>query len=284
MNAILELTQDEEGFALALLRLNQDDRIPKFLEALDGSLVFTIPTAHIPNVVNALVDSTDLFPAGEKSELTFDIPMRIHRILRQLLRRFADNKQRFAIFRDAITKSMNSIYIIVHELDVQSHEHNENEDTYVPGPERDFSTLQLDTLKKMAVEKIKTWAELGRLVEHPKLIQILYAWRNWGDEESCKKYVKSIVATDRGCLYFLGSALKEPVMEAMNKEETNPAWRGYLKNIADFISPEELLPHTVALFADDYFVKLREDEQLTLMIFLSLVKPDTVKVFPNTVS
>lgn len=282
MNAILALTHDEEGFALALLRLNQDDRILKFLDVLDSNAVNKIPTSDIPNVVNAVIDSADLFPQGENTPLSFNTPMRIHRIIHQLLRRFDNNKKRFEIFREAMKKANKSLYIIIHELTEQAKEHIENEDTTIPSEERDFTSEQLHSLQKCAVEKIILWADNGRLVEHPKLISILYAWKMWGDEEQCKRYVEHIVQNDRGLISFLSAALKEPVTEAITKEEKNPEWKRYLRNIADFIPLNALAPRVVELFEDNYFEKLRETEQLSLLIFLDFVKPNTRKVIPKT--
>lgn len=281
MKAILALTRDEEGFALALLRLNQDDRILRFLDALDNFGVKRIPTQDIPKVMNALVDSADLFPQGESTALCFNMPMRLHRIFHQLLRRFDNNEERFQIFRDAINKSNKSIHIIVHELTEQGKEHQENEGAYVPLEERDFNTEQLITLQKLAVDRIKYWADIGRLVEHPRLLPILYAWLAWGDEEECKRYVQHITQDDKGLVAFLYAALQIPVNEAIKKEEMNPAWRQSLVNIETFISPEALVTHAKELFQDNYFVKLRENQQLSLLIFLDLVRPNTVKVFPK---
>ena len=66
------------------------------------------------------------------------------------------------------------------------------------------------------------------------------------------------------------------------KEEKNPEWKLYLKNIEDLVPLDIITPRAQELFEDNYFEKLRETEQLALMIFLDLVKPGTVKVIPNT--
>ena len=190
---------------------------------------------------------------------------------------------RFQIFREAIIKSTKSLYIIIHEIVEQGKEHAENSDTFIPVIERDFNGDELLALQQLAVEKIKYWADIGRLVEHPRLLPILLAWRSWGDEKQCHRYVEHIVQSDRGLIAFLYAALQIPVNEAIKKEEINPLWKQYLVNIESFISPEQLVPHARELFQNDYFVKLKETEQLTLLIFLDLVRPNTVKVFPKAI-
>lgn len=281
MHAILDSAHDEKGFAMALLRLNQDDRVLKFLDVMDSHGVFNVKQNNIENVITALMDSGDLFPVGVSSQLRFNTAMRIHRILHQLLRRY-NNAERFNVFKKAIEKIVNSIYTTVHELNEQDRQHNEQEDTFVPEEQRDFTYEQLQILKKIAVEKILAWADSDRLIEHPQVIPILYAWKAWGNEEQCKHYVASAIKKDRGLISFLCTALKVPIEEALKKEEKNPEWRAYLPNIENFIPLDLITPRAQELFEDNYFEKLRETEQLALMIFLDLVKPGTVKVIPKT--
>lgn len=282
MEAILAHATNEQSFSQTLTRLIHDEKIIKFLDLLDGVEITHIPTQHISHVVNALMDNADLFPEGETSLLNFDTPMRVHRILHQLLMRFDTTQERFAILHEAIHKATKSLFIIVHELITQNKEHSEIEEAYLPLDHRTLLSNQLDELKKLAVQKIQSWAKNGRLIEHPKLIAILDAWKMWGREEDCQRFVLEAVGTDRGIVAFLGVALKEPVNEAMKKLEKNPTWEKYLKNIEDFIPVKKLEPRAKTLFEDLYFEKLREQEQLAILIFLDLIKADTLKTIPKT--
>ena len=282
MNAILSIVHDEDGFALALLRLNHDGKISKFLDLLDGPTTTKISSNNIPNVVQAILDSGDTFPDGEDNLLSFNTPMRIHRILHQLLRRFESNNQRFQILREAIIKASNSIFITIHELTVQGQQHNENEDTYLPIEERDFTSQQLDSLQKLAVEKIFSWVKSQRLDEHPKLIPILYAWKAWGSPDDCTAYVTKLIKEDRGLLDFLCGALKDPIDQADTNFTVNPEWEAYLENVVAFVPIKIVEARAKFIFEDDNFEKLREREQLAVLIFLALIKADTIKVIPKT--
>lgn len=285
MDAILSLAHDETGFALALLRLNQDERIIKFLDLLDSRNVHRIATDDIQNVISALIDSGDLFPQGESSLLSFDTPMRIHRIIHQLLRRYEKSEDRFKIVHEAIKKSVNSIYIFIHEIKEQEREHIESEDTNIPVEQRDFSPLELSELKHDAVNKIIYWAKLNRLPEHPKILAILFAWAEWGNEDECKQYVEQMTRDDKGLLAFLMAVFKEPINEAISKgkSEANPLWAKNISDVEAFIEPKLLVPHAKAMFEDVSFEKLRDTEQLALLIFLNIAAPNVVKVFPTTV-
>jgi predicted KAP-like P-loop ATPase len=282
MVALLAATNKESDFAEALLRLNQDERITKFLGMLDGVAAASISVQNIGHVVCALLDSGDLFPEGENSLVSFDTSTRIHRICHQLLRRLNTSEQRFGIYFDAIKNSKNSVYIIVHELKKLGEEHTESSDTFIPIEHRDVNPEQLDTLQKLAVSKIAQLAAVNRLTEHPKLLPLLFAWKNWGDEENCRQYVAEMTKSDRGLVAFLCATLKEPIDEAISKQEKNPAWLDSLKNIEEFITPSIIEPHAKELFEDLYFEKLREREQLAILIFLDLINSETSKIIPKT--
>lgn len=281
-DAIIALASNGTAFDQVLTRLNQDDRIIKFLDLLDGVNPKKIPMTHIPSIINALMDNADLFPEGENTPLSFNTPMRVHRIFHQLLRRYDQSETRFQIFTDAIANATKSLYTILHELRVQSEEHTENTDTFVPLEHRDFTPAQLIDLKNLAVKKIKAWRDIQRLAEHPKLIPILYAWKEWEGEDECKQFVADLTREDKGLLLFLGAALRTPIDHAIAKLKVEADWNKYLVNIDSFILVTTIEPHAKAIFEDGYFEKLREREQLALLIFLDLVKAKTKKVIPKT--
>lgn len=282
LEAILAMVNDKEGFAFALLRLNKDDKILKFLSWLDSKGVVKIPTQYLPNVIYALLDGADAFPVGEDNAVSFDTLNRIHRIIHQLTVRFSNREHSFEAFRDAIKQSVNSIYSLVHELILQGEEHIETSDTFIPVEHRDLTPIQLQTLQKLVVAKIVSWAETNRLVDHVKLIPILTAWKTWGEEADCKRYVTQITQDDKGLLAFLCAALKEPVDQAITKQEKNSHWSDYLVNIEYFISTKSIEPHAILMFESDEFEKLREREQLAILIFLDLINAKTTKIIPKT--
>lgn len=279
---ILALTSDTDMFDQALTRLNQDERITKFLDLLDSKVIHSIPRKNIQSIINALLDNGDLFPQGESGALSLDTPMRIHRIIHGLLHRFQMPEERFMILQNTIAKSSKSLYIMVHELREQGREHVEESDTFLPREFRDLTPEQLDSLRKLLVSRIEGWAKNGSLVDHPHLLSILFAWRDWGNEEDARRYVDEITKTDRGLLSFLTSTLDKAISQAMNEYQKNPVWEKYLEDINAFIPANMLEIHAKTLFEDEYFEKLREREQLALMIFLDLIKSPTKKNIRKT--
>ena len=68
----------------------------------------------------------------------------------------------------------------------------------------------------------------------------------------------------------------------MTKLAKNPEWENSLKIIEDFTFVGILEPHAKMIFEDHSFEKLREREQLAILIFLDLIHAETVKVIPKT--
>jgi predicted KAP-like P-loop ATPase len=282
-DALLKLSDDVVAFDQALTRLNQDDRILKFLDQLDSKVIQSIPLVNIQAIVTALLDNGDLFPPGVYGLLSLDTPMRIHRIIHELLRRFARTEERFMILQNAIAQINKSIYITIHELIEQGREHLEESDIFLPLSFRHLTPEQLESLRKLAVSRIMVWAKNGSLVDHPRLLPILCAWRDWGHAEECKHFVLEMTQTDSGLLAFLIATLDKAIAQVMTECIKDPVWEDYLQNINSLVPASDLEAHAVALFEDPYFEKLREREQLALMIFLDLVKAKTTKVIPQTV-
>jgi predicted KAP-like P-loop ATPase len=279
---ILSLARDPKAFDQALTRLNQDGRINKFLDMLDSDAIKHIPQKDAQSIVSALLENGDLFPQGTRSPLSLDTPKRIHRIIHGLLDKFKTSEEKFIILQNAIANASKSIYIIVHELKEQMREHTEDSDTYVPLELRTLSPDHLKALQKLAVTRIEQWAKTGRLGDHPRLLALLYAWCEWGNMAECKHFVEALTNTDRGLIAFLNVTLDEAITQAMRDHERSPAWGKYLDDISVFIAVKMLESHAKTLFEDEYFEKLREREQLALMIFLDLIKAQTVKVIPKT--
>ncbi|MDR3478814.1 MAG: P-loop NTPase fold protein [Gammaproteobacteria bacterium] len=282
LETILMQANSANSFDQTLSRLNQDDRIVKFLDLMDSAVTEKIPQKNIQHVINALIDCADLFPEGKTTLLSFDSDMRVHRICHQLLRTFSKTEERFAILQEAITKATKSLHIIVRELMIQGQEHIESEDTFLPASHRDLSGEQLMALRNLAVEKIQYWAHNGRLAEHPKLLPILYAWKAWGSEDECREYIMKMIQDEKGLLAFLGATLQLPVEQVMTKLAKNPDWIESLNNITYFIPTDDVLPAAKAIFEGDGFEQLREKEQVAVLMFLDLTNAKTTKLIPKT--
>lgn len=279
---LLKLANNKESFDHALSRLNQDDRILKFLNLLDSNVLETIPVEHFQAIVSGLLDNGDLFPNGIEGPFSLNTPMRIHRIIHQLLRRLPSFEERYLILQNAIAKASKSLYVLINELQEQKREHMEENDTYMPLEFRDLTSDQLDLLCKIAVSRIEYWSQNGSLDSHPRLMPILMAWLQWSEDDKCRQYVAKLTDSDKGLVTFLTVVFDKAIDQAMTEYVKTPIWETYLQDLELFIPAKKLQAHATQLFEDDYFEKLREREQLALMIFLDLMKVDTQKTIRKT--
>ncbi len=279
---LLSLASDQPAFEQALTRLNQDERILKFLDQLDSKVIHTIPVEHFQAIISGLLENGDLFPHGVIGLLSLDTPMRIHRIIHALLKRINSAEGRYILLQNAIDSASKSIYTLIHEVHEQSREHNEESDTFVPEEYRDFTPDQIQSLKLLTVDKIKFWAAHGSLADHPRLLPILNAWLDWGNERECQQYVKQLTDTDKGLVTFLVQILSEAVAQAMVQYRKDVSWHAYINDIDAFLPATSLESHAKALFEDEYFEKLRETEQLAIMIFLDLINSHANKTIRKT--
>lgn len=280
---LLKLSSDKEAFDRTLTRLNQDERIISFLDLLDSHALKTVPRKNIPAIVYALIDNGDLFPQNSKSDLlSLSTPKRIYRIIHELLKRYGNADERFDLMQGAIANATKSIDISVKFLREAASEHSEESDNFMPAEYRDFSPEGLQSLRQFVITRIEYWSQTKRLLEHPQLLDILKAWREWEQNRACETYVKQITNIDEGLVVFLEQILAEPIQLTITqyKKIENP--NHYLEAIAEFIPPKELINHAKLIFEDNYFEKLREREQLALMLFLDFTHTQTKKVIPKT--
>lgn len=278
---ILSLLSKPKAFDHMLARLNQDNAIIKFLSQLDDPYILKkISKKHARTLIAALLDNGDLFPVGIAGPLNLDSPARIHRIINVLLTEYSSQEERFIVLQEAINDAKKSIYLLVYELDTLSLEHNQENEYFKPIEFRQLSGKRLQTLGELIAIRIEEWAENDSLNEYPFLIPVLTGWLTYGHPEHCKHYVKKLTDTDKGLVFFLVSILKEAIATVRNEYIYDPAWVIYLDEIKTFIHPDDLVIHTKLIFEDPYFDKLREAEQIALMIFLDLMKVETNKIMP----
>lgn len=278
---LLKLTQNPQAFDQALARLNQDGRILQFLNQCDEPTLNKIPFENTQALINALLDNGDLFPPGVGGLLSLDTASHIHRIIHTLLHHFDNGEIRTAFLHNSITSATKSLASLIHEINAQTHDHLIEDNISMPIYIRDLNDQQLQGLQKDCVAQIEAWAASGRLESHPKLMSILRAWREWGDETHCRSFVKSMTDSDKGLVLFLQAMLDRAITQTMTRYEKLPEWENYLNDINQYIPAKSLEEHAIQVFENGYFDKLREREQLSVLIFLDLLKSDKVKTTPN---
>ncbi|MCE5211822.1 MAG: hypothetical protein LLG40_09740 [Deltaproteobacteria bacterium] len=267
---ILSTGNDKETFTRELLKLNQENKIIRFLERMEDYTREDISEGNIVPIISALMDVGDLFPDGSRGFFATDTPMRLLRLFYQLSHRFNEHEERFEIFADAIKKTSNSLYTIVHEIGVQCQQHGKygfNEKAEPP-KNTTVSSDQLDELVKLSLIKIKKWAKAGKLAKHNHLISILFMWRRWADPTIVRSYAQSLIKTDDGLIEFIKCFLHDVRSYGMKDYVENVNWRINLESVEAFLELNKVDKRLRKIRHKSEYNKLEDKAKLAIQTFL----------------
>lgn len=273
LNTILSLGNNPNLFAEALLKLNEDGRIVRFLERLEDYTKSDIPEENIEPIITALMDIGDLFHEVDTEFFGFDTPMRLLRLFYQLSHCFDSKERRFDIFKSAMEKATRSLHTIVNEVGVQDQQHGKYglSKTKSPEDELTLNSDQLEELEKLACNKIENWAKDGRLRKHKNLPFILFDWERWGQKDEINKFVNNMIIDDDGLIDFIASFLSKSTSQGVSDYVGKINWRISLKTIEDFIDIKKIEPRIRKIFSSTEFSKLGDREQLAIKTFLDTI-------------
>lgn len=266
IEAILSLAGNPNAFAEALLKLNEDGRIVRFLERLEDYTQKDISEENIEPVITVLMDIGDLFPEVNLSFWdSVILPDIIHGLTHQLLRRFNSDGKRLFILKNAIKKTTNSLHTIVYEVHKQEQKYKKDESKENPElkekPEVNAILLELE---KLTCDKIESWASDGRLLKHNRLDFILFNWKKWGKQEQIDRFVSHSIKDDDGLIDFIKGFLSK------SKDPERIRWRIYLNYIKEFVDLKQIEPRIRNIFSSSKFKQLDDNDKrkLAIKIFL----------------
>lgn len=266
METILSMSSEPDLFKDALLKLNDEGKIVKFLDRLEDYTKNTIPKEHIQNIVNVLMDIGDFFPEGNTGFFGTDTPMRILRIFYQLSQRFESHDERFTLFKQAIDYANQSLYTIIHEVSVQEQQHEKSGSK--PDEKRTVNKSQIELLKKIALERIEKWAADGILRDHEKLAAILFRWRDWGDIENVRNFANEMIKDDDGLVKFITAFLSQRQSYGMSDYVARIHWVMPLNNLKEFIDIDKIVVRLRQLLSPEAFKEFKEKQKLAVTTFL----------------
>jgi len=215
-----------------------------------------------------------MFPTGDMGLLNINTPLRILRIIYQLINRFDKQYDRYSILKYAIQKATRSIYTIVHEVGVQDQEHGRYElrgnDLENPDPEeyRTVNPQQLDHLELLAAEKINLWVEKGQLAKNEHLDEILLLWENWEGKSKVKTYVDNLIKDDIGLIDFITGFTKEYSTWNLNDKVATTYWKINIESMKNFVSLDEVEPRIKNLHTSSKFKQLSSKNRIAIERFI----------------
>ncbi len=268
INNILSSVNNPELFTEELLKLNENGKIIEFLELLED-YTQDIHEDNIENVISVLMDIGDLFPDIKKGMFDIGTPMRVSRVIHQLLQRFNDFEDRFKILEYSMVKSKNSLFTIVQKVAIEDQVHGKYGLAKNPSPKGRWTvdSEQLIKLEKIAIGKIHEWAKSGHLAKHEHFVEILFDWKRWEPEETIT-FVNKMIDTDEGLIKFLTHFLDRSTSFTLTDKVSNSFWTMNIENIESFVKSDELEPKIRNITSSSNFEELEDINKLAISCFL----------------
>lgn len=283
IETILSLGNDPDAFAEALLKLNEDGKIIRFLERLEDYTRSDIPEENIEPIITVLMDIGDFFPEGDSGVFGTNTPIKLLRLFYQLGHRFDSHEIRFGIFKRAMEKATRSLYTIVDEVGVQGQQHGKyGAESPEPEKKQTVNSEQLEELEKIACEKIENLAENGRLAKQEHLLPILFMWKEWGQRDKINNFVDNMIKNDDGLIDFIASFLNESVSYGIYTDHVAEThWHINIESIEKFVEIGEIEPRIRKIYSSSDFEQLDDQKKLAIKTFLYTIDGKIKNLFPK---
>jgi predicted KAP-like P-loop ATPase len=200
MKAMLALAKDSRQFATKLVDLaNQTrpdgtTRVREFIERIRDYAKEEIPLDCIPSILQALFEVGDqLWRLEDEQRAFFNISneVQIEWLIGQLLKRL-DKPAVFQILKEVISNGRAIATIVEQVLSFRPEHGRYGADRSKPEEERLINPQQLQELEELALGKVREAAQKDYLLQVPKLLPILYFWKDLAGEEEVMKWVKKV--------------------------------------------------------------------------------------------
>lgn len=239
MKQYIDLASDEEKFRELILSLVSNDKITRFLERLQDYTSTDIQTIQFQTIVDVLMDLGDSFPKGREGMFATDNNMQIMRIVHQLSARIENEKERFALLKEAIQNTENSISTICLKVSILMQENGEYDREAKPEDQLTITSEHLQELKNIFKEKIERWATEALLFDHRDALSILYLWKKL-DNDSVIKYIEENI-NDGSLMKFLNMFVSYSYSHGIGDYTARKNREFNYENINDFLDPDRII-------------------------------------------
>lgn len=198
-------SEDSKFLYDKILELNKNGKTKQFLSDVINN-IGEIPSENIPLMIETLLNIGDLLTIQEQSFLHIDVGIYISRIIDDLLFRYETQEQRYEILKEIIPKLDKSIHTLTHVIGIEDQSHGKYGFAEKPRTSEDLqliNDMQLDNLEKLTAEKIKEWANSGKLINCSNLNEILYDWSLWENINIVKEFVEENLKDDQNIIKLI---------------------------------------------------------------------------------
>lgn len=242
MMVLLGLAASPTDFGSALVHAKAErrpDGLSKaraLLERLMDHVEKDIPDAHIPTVIQALLDVGDALidPADDRRTFDFGNVSRASRPVYHLLKRLAVDQR--ADVLEAAIRSGSAVAVqswLLGALDEEvTKAKDSNEATLLAADE-------VTRLKAVWLDRVRALSGETGFVDHPELPRLLATWKRWADGAEVRAWCDRTTASDEGLLILLPKFLQHTRSQTMGdwavrlQPRLNPIWlESYIDTVA----------------------------------------------------
>ncbi len=278
LRTIFSKASDRVSFASTIIKLQDENRIERFLTRIYDFIETGIATEHISNIFYVLLDLCDTFP-DEENFPSFGISLQVSDVLSRLITRVDSQEARYQIISDAFDQAKNSLHVLITFLYVLGWNHGKwesgNQDQLEPEDRRYVSVRRLNELEVLILNKIKDWAKSGKLTNHKNLLEILYRWKDLsGSFDEPKAFVAGITTNAEEIASLICSFAGKTYSHALTDYVAVENIRIDMKSF-EFFSNPELLVNVVRPLVEGKSSNFTENQVKILKTFIDVYDKKT---------
>lgn len=234
MKQLIAKTSNEVEFKEAVLQLNKQERVTRFLERFQDFTDRDISIENFQIIFNVFMDIGDSFPSANEGMFSFGNNMQIMRIFHQLLTRISDKSERYNILKFAMEKSENSISVMCQRVSIYMQEQGEYEKNTKSESEYTISKESLSDLKNIFISKVENWVTKNNIFEHKDALSILYVWLRL-DKLRVKEFMLAELEDNKKLVDFLKIFISYSYSQASGDYTTRKNQKYNYEGISNFI-------------------------------------------------
>lgn len=257
LDLVLSLASNREGLVDEFLSLHKRGLLEVALDRLEAYKE-KIELKYADSFVTAIFDIGDSLDFKRRGFYELQPEMHAIRIVHWYLKQEGDVARRSDILKRAMTDTQ-GLYLPIMKTSLEDDKRERKQD-----PDAFLITEEvLGELKKICLQKIRSAAETNKLKDHPRLLSILYRWKEWASPEEPRNWVEHFVGSKDGLLSFLKSLVQESSVSGSDDYAARIYRYIRLQSVEDFISPKTI----EAKLKKISFDKLADDEKEAVRAF-----------------
>lgn len=262
LDRVLSLVGNREGLVVEFRALNKRSLLGVALDRLEAYKQ-KIDLQHAVSFITALFDIGEELPENGGGFYSISPDTHASRIIYWYLKQEMDMGKRGAILKGAM-KATTGLYLPIRIASLEGNEEKRKKD-----PDAfNVNDADLDELHQICVEKIEQAAGSGVLASHPKMLFIIYRWREWASSDRPRQWAERLVESHEGILSFLTACLHRSTSQGTGDHVSQEHWRINLKTVEDFATVDAMEKKLAALPCEN----LKDNQKKAVKAFQKAMK------------